>query len=59
MEGGVLAELVEGILSLLSWWTLWWVLSLLSWWRVVPLLELVDSLEGGFLAELVEVYFPC
>ena len=23
---------------------------MLSWWRVVPLLELVDSLEGGFLA---------
>ena len=27
---------------------------MLSWWRVVPLLELVDSLEGTFLAELVE-----
>ena len=29
------------------------MVSLLSWWRVVPLLqELVDSLEGGFLADL-------
>ena len=40
---------------MLSWWTLWWVLSLLSWWRVYfPSAELVDTLVGTFLAELVE-----